>query len=417
MDEHEPIYDWNEAGERWEKPPSRVEVGDQTLRDGLLGRAPRNPTLEQKLAILRLMDRIGVDSADLGLPGAGRHAAREATRLAAEIREARLAVRASCAARPLRADIEAIVDIAQAAGVPVEVCVFIGSSPIRRYAEGWTVDRLERHAAEAVGLAVASGLPVTCVTEDTARAEPDALRRLFLAALRAGASRLRLCDTAGHATPAGAASLARFARGVVADSGVEAGLDWHGRSDRGLGVANALAAIRAGASRVHGCALGLGERAGDAPLDQLLVNLQLLGWGDRDLGALGEYCRAVSDATGVPIPPGYPAVGRDVFRSGSAVHAAAMLRAADEGREAVAERAYCGVPATLVGRRPDVEVGPSSGAACAAWWLHSHALEPTPERTQALLQRARSVDRVLTDAEIREVLDSLDETRDPRGRP
>ena len=218
----------------------------------------------------------------------------------------------------------------------------------------------------------------------------------------------------GHATPAGAANLVRFAREVVRESGAEVGLDWHGHSDRGLGVANTLSAIRAGVSRAHACALGLGERAGNTPLELLLVNLRLLGWINNDLTALGEYCREVSAATGVPIPPCTPAVGRDVFRSGSGVHAAAMLKAVLEGQETIAQRAFSGVPAGLVGRRQDI--GPLSAASTAVWWLQSHGLEPTSERAQALLQRARSVDRVLTETEIRAVLDSLDETLESRGR-
>lgn len=413
MNEQKPMYDWNEAGERWEKPPFRIQLDDQTLRDGLQAPAVRSPSIERKLAILHLMDRLGVDTADLGLPGAGPHAVRDVTRLAEEIRDARLAVCPNCAARPLRQDITAIHEISQKVGLPIETCVFIGSSPVRQYAEGWTVDLMQRHTEDAVSYAVASGLPVTCVTEDTVRAQPDTLRRLFLAAIRSGARRLCLSDTVGHATPAGAASLVRFAREVVRQSGADVGLDWHGHSDRGLGVANTLSAIRAGASRAHGCALGLGERAGNTPLDQLLVNLRLLGWIENDLTALDEYCREVSAATGVPIPPGYPAVGHDAFRSGSGVHAAAALKAVREGQETIAAQAYCGVPAALVGRLQEIEIGPLSGAGSAVWWLQSRGLEPTPERARALVQRARSVDRVLTEAEIRAVLDSLDETREP----
>jgi 2-isopropylmalate synthase len=413
MDERDPIHDWNEAGERWEKPPFRIQIDDETLRDGLQAPSVRCPSIERKLAILHLMDRLGIDSADLGLPGAGPHAVRDVTRLAEEIRDARLAIRPNCAARTLRQDITPVLEISQKVGMPIEVCAFIGSSPVRQYAEGWTVDLMQRHTEDAVSYAVANGLPVTYVTEDTVRTEPDTLRRLFLAAIRSGAQRLCLCDTVGHATPTGAANLVRFAREVVRESGAEVGLDWHGHSDRGLGVMNTLSAIRAGASRAHACALGLGERAGNTPMDQLLVNLRLLGWIDNDLSALDEYCREVGAATGVAIPPGYPAVGRDAFRTGSGVHAAAILKARREGLGSIAERAYSGVPAGLVGRRPEIEIGPLSGAGNAVWWLQDRDLDPTPERARALIQRARSVDRVLTEAEIHAVLDSLDETREP----
>jgi 2-isopropylmalate synthase len=296
-------------------------------------------------------------------------------------------------------------------GLPIEVCAFIGSSPIRQYAEGWTLDVMRRHTEEAVSFAVGHGLPVTYVTEDTVRAHPETLKELLLAAIRSGAQRLCLCDTAGHATPTGVANLVRFAREVVRQSGADVGLDWHGHSDRGLAVVNTLYAIRAGASRAHGCAIGLGERVGNTPLDQLLVNLRLLGWIENDLTVLDRYCRRVSETTGVAIPPNYPAVGRDAFRTGTGAHANAVLKALRKGEDWLADRVFSGVPASLVGRRQEVEIGPVSGISNAVWWLDTHGIEPTPERTHALLQRARGMDRVLSETEIRDTLASLDETR------
>jgi 2-isopropylmalate synthase len=351
------------------------------------------------------MDRLGIDTADIGLPGAGPHVVEDVTRLAREIDEAGLRIRANCAARTLRQDITPIVEIAQRTGVDIEVCAFIGSSPIRQYAENWTLDMMLRHTEDAVGYAVANGLPVMYVTEDTVRARPEQLRQLFLAAIRSGASRLCLCDTVGHATPAGAANLVRFALGVVKESGAQIGLDWHGHCDRGLAVINTLAAIRAGATRVHGCAIGIGERVGNTPMDQLLVNLSLLGWVDNDLTALPEYCELVASTTGVPVPPNYPVVGRDAFRTGTGVHAAAVIKAFAKGQDWLADRVYSGVPAGLVGRRQEIEVGPMSGESNVIFWLRSHGIEPTEERVKAVFERAKKVDRVLTDHEIRLVVD------------
>src|SRR4029450_1983296 len=136
-----------------------------------------------------------------------------------------------CASRALRQDITPIIEISQKAGIPIEVCTFIGSSPIRQYAENWTLETMLKHTEEAVTYAVANGLPVMYVTEDTVRARPEQLRQLFLAAIRCGARRLGLCDTVGHATPTGAANLVRFALEVVNESGADVGLDWHGHSD------------------------------------------------------------------------------------------------------------------------------------------------------------------------------------------
>jgi 2-isopropylmalate synthase len=411
MNDRDLIYDWNEAGERWEKPPFRVQLDDETLRDGLQSPSVQSPDIGQKLEILHLMERLGLDTADIGLPGAGPHVVKDTLRLAEEIVRSKLAIRANCAARTLRQDITPVIEISQKAGLPIEVCTFIGSSPIRQFAENWTLEMMLKHTEDAVGYAVENGLPVMYVTEDTVRAQPAQLRQLFLCAIRAGAKRLCLCDTVGHATPTGAANLVRFALDVVRESGAAVELDWHGHCDRGLAVINTLAAIRAGATRVHGCGIAIGERVGNTAMDQLLINLRLLGWVENDLSALPEYCDVISRATGVPIPPNYPAVGRDAFRTGTGVHAAAVIKAYKKGEDWLADRVYSGVPASLIGRRQEIEVGPMSGESNVIYWLESRGITPSAERVSAVFQRAKSVDRVLTDAEIRAVLGALDETR------
>ena len=400
MEERDLIHDWNESGERWDKPPFRIQFDDETLRDGLQSPSVRSPAIEEKIRVLHLMERLGIDTADIGLPGAGPHVVADVRRLAREIAANRMKIHANCAARTLRQDVTPVIEISQEVGIPIEVCTFIGSSPIRQYAEGWTVDTMLRHTEEAVAYAVAHGLPVMYVTEDTVRARPDTLRRLFLTAIRAGASRLCLRDTVGHATPTGAANLVRFARQVVLESGAEVELDWHGHSDRGLAVINTIAAIRAGATRVHACAIGIGERVGNTPMDQLLVNLRLMGWIENDLTGLPEYCERVSHTTGVPIPPNYPVVGRDAFRTGTGVHAAAVIKAFRKGEDWLADRVYSGVPAGLVGRRQEIEVGPMSGESNVVHWLERRGIEATPDRVRVVFERAKSVDRILSDAEI-----------------
>lgn len=411
MQERELIHDWNEAGEHWQRPDFAIEFDDETLRDGLQSPSVQSPSIEQKLELLHLMDRLGIHTADIGLPGAGPHVVRDVTALAQEIVSAKLSIAANCAARTMVRDIEPVVEVSQKVGLPIEVCTFIGSSPIRQYAENWTEETMLQHTREAVTFAVRNGLQVMYVTEDTVRARPDTLRRLFLAAIECGAKRLCLCDTVGHATPTGAANLVRFAAQVVRESGADVGLDWHGHCDRGLAVANTIAAIRAGATRVHGCAIGIGERVGNTPMDQLLVNLQLLGWIDHDLSALAEYCEKTSRFTGVPIPVNYPVVGADAFRTGTGVHAAAVIKAFRKGDRWLADRVYSGVPAEMVGRQQEIEVGPMSGESNVVFWLESRNLEATPDRVSAVFQRAKSVDRVLSDDEIHAVLGALAETR------
>jgi 2-isopropylmalate synthase len=411
MDDRDLIYDWNDAGERWEKPAFRVQLDDETLRDGLQSPSVQSPEIGQKIEILHLMERLGLDTADIGLPGAGPHVVKDTLRLAEEIVRSKLKIRANCAARTLKQDITPVIEISQKAGLPIEVCTFIGSSPIRQFAENWTLEMMLKHTEDAVTYAVSNGLPVMYVTEDTVRAQPAQLRELFLCAIRAGAKRLCLCDTVGHATPTGAANLVRFALDLVRESGAAVELDWHGHCDRGLALINSLAAIRAGATRVHGCGIAIGERVGNTAMDQLLINLRLLGWIDNDLSSLPEYCDVISRATGVPIPPNYPAVGRDAFRTGTGVHAAAVIKAYRKGEDWLADRVYSGVPASLIGRRQEIEVGPMSGESNVVYWLESRGIEPSADRVSAVFQRAKSVDRLLTDAEIRAVLEALDETR------
>ncbi|MEO5987905.1 MAG: LeuA family protein [Candidatus Eisenbacteria bacterium] len=411
MNERELIHDWNEAGERWEKPPFKIQFDDETLRDGLQSPSVKSPSIDRKIELLHLMDRLRLDTADIGLPGAGPHVVQDVLRLAQEIVSAKLSITANCAARTMLRDIEPVVEVSQKAGIPIEVCTFIGSSPIRQYAEDWTLAMMLQHTREAVSFAVRNGLPVMYVTEDTVRAHPSTLRALFLTAIESGAKRLCLCDTVGHATPTGAANVVRFAAEVVRESGADVGLDWHGHSDRGIAVINTIAAIRAGATRVHGCAIGIGERVGNTAMDQLLVNLKLMGWIENDLTALPEYCEKTSDGTGVPIPVNYPVVGADAFRTGTGVHAAAVIKAFKKGDHWLADRIYSGVPAEMVGRRQEIEVGPMSGESNVVYWLESRRIEPTPERVRVVFQRAKSVDRLLLDEEIHAVLAALAETR------
>jgi 2-isopropylmalate synthase len=384
-----------------------VELDDETLRDGLQSPSVKSPSIDDKLRILHLMDALGIDSADIGLPGAGPHVVQTVTRLAREITQCGLKLRPNCAARTLSADIVPIVEVSQKVGIPIEVACFIGSSPIRQYAEDWDLDRMLRLSEDAVALAVKEGLPVMYVTEDTTRAHPDHIRRMYTAAIRAGARRVCVCDTVGHATPDGVRNLIRFVVDLVAGLDEEVKVDWHGHQDRGLGITNALWALEAGAHRVHGCALGIGERVGNTPMDQLLVNLQLLGWIDRDLTRLNEYCEAVSQATGVPIPENYPVVGRDAFRTGTGVHAAAIMKARKKGDDWLADRVYSGVPAAMVGRTQIIEVGPMSGLSNVQCWLENHGLEPRADIVEAIFQRAKESDRILKDDEILAVVHSF----------
>ncbi len=399
---HPLIYDWNRTDA---SPPSTILLNDETLRDGLQSPSVRCPTIDEKIRILHLIDRLGMDTADLGLPGAGPHVVRDVERLAREIADNRLHVQANCAARTLAADIKPIAEISQRAGIPIECCAFIGSSPLRQYAEGWSLDQLLKLTEDAVGFAVGEGLPVMYVTEDTTRADPDTLRALYSAAIRAGAKRICLADTVGHATPHGAAALVRFITTVVDECGGGIGIDWHGHRDRDFAIANTLAALEAGATRLHGAAIGIGERVGNTPMDVLLLNLVLMGYLDRDLSALCEYCEAVSAATGVPIPANYPVAGRDAFRTATGVHAAALIKAFRRKDRDLVDAVYSGVPASLVGREQQIDIGPMSGRSNVIFWLEHRGLEATDDVVDRIFARAKRSPTVLTEEEIRSELE------------
>jgi 2-isopropylmalate synthase len=402
---HPLIHDWNRTGEQLRRT---VMLNDETLRDGLQSPSVRCPSIEQKLEILHLIDRLGIDTADLGLPGAGPHVVRDVERLAREIASQRLAVKANCAARTLVADIVPVVEISQRTGIPIECCTFIGSSPLRQYAEGWTLDQLLRLTEEAIGFAVREGLSVMYVTEDTTRADPETVRALYSTAVRAGAARVCVADTVGHATPDGAAAVVRFVGEVVAACGGGIGIDWHGHRDRDFAVSNTLAALDAGATRLHGTAIGIGERVGNTPMDMLLVNLVLMGYIERDLSALVRYCETVSAATGVPIPANYPVVGRDAFRTATGVHAAAVIKAFRKQDHELVDAVYSGVPAGMVGREQEIEIGPLSGRSNVLFWLEKRGLKVSDEAVDRVFAAAKGSDCILSDAVIRSLLTSAE---------
>jgi 2-isopropylmalate synthase len=404
MQQQDLIYDWNTVGDAVDYQRLRpVELDDETLRDGLQCPSVTDPPIADKIRILNLMCELGIHTADIGLPGAGARAEADVRALAREIAQNSLGIAANCAARTVRADIEPIARITQETGVAIEACTFIGSSPIRQYAEDWTLERMLRATEEAVRFAVAEGLSVMYVTEDTTRARPETLRALYTLAIDCGARRICLADTVGHATPAGVRQLVRFIRNdVVGPTGREIRIDWHGHRDRGLGLANTLAAIEAGVDRVHGTALGIGERVGNTEMDLLLINLKLLGMHDRDLSRLPEYCRVVSQATGVPIPASYPCLGDDAFRTGTGVHAAAIIKAKLKGDDWLVDRVYSGVPASLFGLTQQIDISHVSGMSNVRHWLAEHGYDAGDEGLcQHVFELAKRTSRVLTEAEIR----------------
>jgi 2-isopropylmalate synthase len=401
--ESELIYDWNTV-EPVAAPPLKVLIHDETLRDGIQGPSVRDPEIEVKLRFLHLLDQLGVHSIDLGLPGSGPRAVAHVQRLAQEIRDSKLGIKPLCAARTLEVDIRPVIEISQRVGLPIEVAAFIGSSPIRQYAEGWTLDGMVENTRTAVRFAHQNDLPVLYVTEDTTRAHPQTLKALFGTAIEEGAQRIAVCDTVGHSTPEGVQAVVSHVRKLADSLNPAVGVDWHGHSDRGLGLINAIVAARAGADRIHGCALGLGERVGNTHLDLLLVNFRLLGWIDTDLTKLREMAEVIAEGTGMPIPANYPVLGTDAFRTATGVHAAAVIKAKRKGDAWLANRVYSGVPAELFGCEQLIEIGPMSGESNVVFWLEQRGIEPRRELVSAIFARAKQADRLLTEAEIHDVI-------------
>src|SRR5438270_6724227 len=410
LDASERIYDWNRNLPASLLRPGPVLLNDESLRDGLQSPSVRDPSIPEKIEILHLMEALWIDSLDLGLPGAGARAVDAVTALAREIVAHKLKIRANCAARTHENDIRPIAEIVQKTGLPIEAATFIGSSPIRRFTEGWTDDFLLQTTEKAIKYAVSLGLNVMYVTEDTSRCDPETVKRLYSTAISCGARAICICDTAGHATPMGALALVRFVmEQVVKPSGEKVRVDWHGHSDRGLAIANSMAAIIAGANCVHGCAIGLGERVGNTQIDQMLVNLKLMGlapWDQQDLTKLKQYCQAVSRATGVPIPANYPVVGDDAFRTATGVHAAAIIKAYHKNDVVLANTVYSGVPSHVFGLDQIIDVGPMSGKSNVLFWLERRGIPASDEVVDRIYQRAKKSDHTLSEAEILECIPS-----------
>ena len=400
------IFDWNEVNRKGRVMPKEFTLFDETLRDGLQNPSVLDPGIESKLELLHLMEDLGIDEADVGLPGSSPRAFEDVLRICQEVSRCKMNIRIACAGRTVVSDITPMIEVSQRAGIPVEVYAFIGSSPIRQYAEEWDVALIAKRSTEAIDVAVRAGLSVCYVTEDTTRSRPDVLTTLFRAAIDHGATRLCLSDTVGHATPDGVENLIQFTRNAIAGTGAEVGIDWHGHNDRGLALENALWALEFGADRIHGTALGIGERVGNAAMELILLNLRLLGQlpEERDLTKLLSYCQTAARAVGWQVPINYPLVGRDAFRTATGVHASAIIKAMHKGDHFLADRIYSGVPAGMFGRQQEICIGFMSGASNVNYWLKLRGIEPDEQLVAAILTVAKGSTHIMTDEEVHAVV-------------
>ncbi|MGZ3419474.1 MAG: LeuA family protein [Polyangiales bacterium] len=404
------VYDWNGVRRRGRLIQSGYTFFDETLRDGIQNPSVVDPKLADKIELVHLMDEIGIHVGDFGLPGSSKRNYDDVLAICQEIDRCKLKIRPAVAGRTVVSDITPMIEISQKVGMPLEVYTFIGSSPIRQLAEAWDVDALVKKSAEAIDVAVKNGLPTCYVTEDTTRSRPEVLATLFKNAIDHGATRLCLSDTVGHATPDGVRNLIDFTRSVIVSMGLEVGpkgigIDWHGHNDRGLALVNAIFALEYGADRVHGTALGIGERVGNAAMELILLNLKLLGELDgQDTTNLVKYCEVAARGCHWKIPINYPLVGRDAFRTSTGVHAAAIIKAEQKGDAWLADRIYSGVPAGMFGREQEICIGFMSGISNVTYWLKKRGIEASKELVDAIMARAKQSDHILEEDEVMAVV-------------
>ena len=409
MKENELIFDWNtvdyEIKRNSSNHPHEIWFDDETLRDGLQSPSARNPKIEQKIELIDYMEKLGIQKVDLGLPGAGPFHVGHIDSMLAHMRENSYELRPGCAVRTVVGDIEPLIDLQAKHERQIQASAFLGTSPIRQYAEGWTMERILSTAEKAVSFAVDNDIPVMFVTEDTTRSKPEEIKAVYTRAMELGADRICICDTCGHVTPNGVRKLLTFIQDeVIPDAGFkrrDIEVNWHGHQDRGLGVANNLAAVESGADVIHGTALGVGERAGNAPLDQTLVNLSLMGVINNDLTALNDYMRKAHEYIEVALPHNYPVFGEDAFETGTGVHASAVIKAIKKGDQWLADRVYSGVPAQDFGLKQIIRIGHMSGRSNIIWWLKQNGFEADDELVAHMFEVAKSQRRMMTDEEVK----------------
>ena len=399
------IYDWN-MQDLSVKKPKNLQFLDETLRDGLQSVSVSHPSVNEKMQIIRLMEKLGINSVNLGMAFSSPRFREDVEGLARAIREEELSIEANSPSRMITEDIDLLVDIISRTETPIEICTFIASSPIRVLVEGWKLEKIVKDVEKTITRAVNQSVEdILFVTEDTTRSSPDVLKKLITVAVESGAKRIAICDTTGHATPHGTKKIVEFTKEVINDlEKGKIGIDWHGHRDRGLALANTLSAIKAGATRIHATALGLGERSGNLSMELLLVNCKMLGWIDNTLYSLMEYSQKVSDVTKVSIPPSVSVIGDDAFKTQTGIHASALVKAKKLGDTWLEDRVYSSVPAEWIDREQRIEIGPQSGRSNVIWWLVHHQFSFNFDLVMKILKHAKKQERILTDTEILKII-------------
>lgn len=399
------IYYW--VSKLSERKKRKIELNDETLRDGLQATYVKHPSLEQKINFLKASDKLGINSINIGFPVSGEKEKKEIIDLIEYAKKYKLKIQLECGGRMLKKDVEEIIDVSQKTGVALEAGLFIASSKIRHIVEKWDVKEMGKQIKENISFAVKNGLSVMFVTEDTSRSFPQTVSYLYNQAIDAGATRLCVCDTVGHATPLSTYKLVRFVKAKIVKRNKKIKIDWHGHNDRGLALANALVAVSAGADCIQATALGVGERTGNTSMEEILLNLYLEGLTDAKLEFLENYVKTAEKILKIPISPNSPVVGKDIFKTATGVHAAAIKKAQAQNDEYLAGNVYTSIDPALLGRQHEILIGPVSGKANVEWYLKKINVKPNPRLIKHLLDKAKMERKILSRADIINVVKSF----------
>ena len=392
------LYSWGKKLSKNVK--KKIEINDETLRDGLQATYVKHPSIKEKIEFLLASDKLGIDSINIGFPVTSDKSKKEIIRITNFAKEEGLKIKIECGGRILKEDVEAIIDVSQKTGVQIIAGLFIASSKIRYIVENWDLKEMGKLIEQNISLAVKNNLDVMFVSEDTSRAYPKTVSYLYNAAIDAGAKRLCICDTVGESNPYSAYNLVSFVKNNIIKKNKKIKIDWHGHNDRGLATANSLAAIAAGADCIQVAALGVGERAGNTVMEEILINLHKEGLIKANLEHLENYSKIASKILKMKIRPNAPVIGSDIFKTATGVHASAIKKALQLKNKFLAENVYTSISPSSLGRKHEILIGPVSGKSNVEWYLKKKRIKPTAALTDLILNKARIERRILTEKDI-----------------
>lgn len=397
------LYDWNNHDIQ-NRVSKKIEINDETLRDGLQAVSFSSFSLEQMYQFIEDANKLQITTINLGMPGAGDLSFNRVRMLAKYISERKLNIKMNVACLAKIEDVQLVEKIMDEIGQQIEICIFIGASSIRRFVEDWTLNDVISKLEPAVKRAVKTKSPVMLVTEDTSRTSPEDLELIYKSFANNGINRICVCDTVGYNTTYGVSQLIKFVKNTIEKTGCNIKIDYHGHNDRGLALSNALTAIDCGVDRIHATALGIGERCGNCSMEQLLINMKLNGYYNGDLLLLNDYISLISKANKIEIPETYPGFGKNAFRTQSGIHSAAIIKAKKKGLYDIANTIYSSVPAELIGRVQEIELGPMSGKSNVCYILDKYNIEKTDKNISFLLEKAKSSNHVFSSQEIESII-------------